>query len=236
MSELMRINKYLASCGVCSRREVDRLIEKGKIKVNGQLATSGMKVSSDDKILVDGKKVGEEQEKKVYYLLNKPLNVICASKDDRGRKTVVDLIKTDKRIFPVGRLDYNTSGLIILTNDGELYNRVIHPRAKIYKTYEVVTKGSISRGNIERLKTGVKLEDGKTLPAKVGKVQLINKNSKFTLSIREGKNRQIRRMCSEIGHPVISLKRVEIGKIELGNLKVGKYRELTKEEINYLMK
>ena len=133
--EEIRINKYLASLGVGSRRDIDRLIEEGKIKVNGVVISAGVKVTDEDTIEVKGKKISEELEKKVYYMLNKPLEVLSSSKDDRGRKTVVDLIKCKERIFPIGRLDYNTTGLIILTNDGELFNRVIHPRSEVYKEY-----------------------------------------------------------------------------------------------------
>lgn len=232
MQEKMRINKYLSQVGVASRREVDRLIEQGKISVNEKTAESGMKVSSEDKIKVNGKLVGEI-EKKVYYLLNKPKGVVSAAKDSR-EKTVVDLIKCEERIYPIGRLDLDTEGLLILTNDGDLFNRIIHPRSKVYKKYYAELKGEITNSALSKLRDGVHLEDGMTLPAKV---KLLNKKSGKSLieiSIREGRNRQIRRMCDNIGFSVLNLKRMELDKISLGNLKVGDYRTLTEKEVKYL--
>lgn len=232
--EEMRINKYLASIGIASRREIDRLIDEGAIKVNGEKATAGIKVSDKDEIYIKGKKVNKSAEIKVYYLLNKPLEVLSSVKDDRGRKTVVDLIKCKERIFPIGRLDYNTSGLMILTNDGELFNRIIHPKAEIYKEYRAKVFGEIKDESITKLKNGVKLEDGMTLPAYVTLLKREKGKSELLISIREGRNRQVRRMLDAVNHPVITLKREKIGKLSLGNLKLGEYRELTTEEVNYL--
>lgn len=233
--ELVRINKYLAQKGIASRREVDKLLESGKIFINGRKATHGEKVGDNDKIEILGKIVNcKEKQKKVYFLLNKPAKVISATKDDRGRKTVVDLIKCSERIFPIGRLDYDTEGAIILTNDGDIYNKVIHPRNGIYKEYIALIKGEISENEIKKLKEGIELEDGMTLPAKVELIAKNNGRSKVSISIREGRNRQIRRMFKEIGYLVIELKRKKIGNISLDNLEVGKYRELTKNELKYL--
>lgn len=230
----MRINKYLSSLGVASRREVDRLVDEGLIKVNGEPATSGMKVSAEDEIEVRGKVIETSQEKKVYYILNKPKGVISAAKDDRGRKTVVDMIDTKQRIYPIGRLDFDTTGLILLTNDGELFNRIIHPRSTVYKSYFVVVKGEMEDTSLKKLAEGVELEDGKTLPAKVRVVKSSPRSTSLIIEIREGRNRQIRRMCTAVGHPVYDLKREKIGRLGIRDLAEGQYRELTDEEVRYL--
>lgn len=234
----MRINKYLATLGIASRRSIDELILQSKILVNGEIARQGMDVDDNDEIVVDGKKIEtkleKEIEEKVYYMLNKPLEVLSSSSDDRGRTTVVDLIKTDKRIFPIGRLDYMTTGLIILTNDGELFNRLVHPKSEIYKKYYLKVFGEIKKSEIEQLKKGVNLEDGKTLPAKINSVKFENNKTSLYISIREGKNRQVRRMIEKFGYKVLMLRREKIGELSLGDLVEGKYRELTREEIEYL--
>ncbi|WP_294704846.1 pseudouridine synthase [uncultured Fusobacterium sp.] len=230
----MRINKYLASLGIGSRREIDKLIEEGKIKVNGEVISAGIKVTDNDTIEVKGKKITKETEKKVYYMLNKPLEVLSSAKDDRGRKTVVDIIKCKERIFPIGRLDYNTTGLILLTNDGELFNRVIHPRSEVYKEYYVKVLGEIKDSSIKTLEDGVELEDGVTLPAYVKVLSRERGKSELIISIREGRNRQVRRMMDAVKHPVVILRRERIGKLSLGKLKIGEYRELTESEVKYL--
>lgn len=230
----MRINKYLASLGLASRRMIDTLILNGEIKVNGEIAVQGMNISEKDEIVISGKKVNKKSEEKVYFMLNKPLEILSSSSDNRGRKTVVDLIKTDKRIFPIGRLDYMTTGLIILTNDGELFNRLVHPKSEIYKKYYVKVFGKIKKEEIDELKRGVLLEDGETLPAKVSVVGFKNNKTEMYISIREGRNRQIRRMIEKFGYKVLSLSREKIGELYLGELKEGEYRELTKQEVEYL--
>ena len=230
----MRINKFLSTLGVASRRTIDKYIEEGKIFVNGQKATTGMDVDKKDIIEVNGKKIENFSEEKVYFMLNKPLEVLSASSDDRGRKTVVDLIRTDKRIFPIGRLDYMTTGLILLTNDGELFNRLVHPKSEIYKKYYVKIFGEMKKEEIEEIKKGVLLDDGKTLPAKVSGVKYDKNKTSMYISIREGRNRQIRRMIEKFGYKVILLRREKIGVLSLGDLAEGKYRELTNEEIEYL--
>lgn len=232
--EEIRINKYLASLGIGSRREIDKLIEEGKIKVNGEVISAGIKVTDNDTIEVKGKKITKETEKKVYYMLNKPLEVLSSVKDDRGRKTVVDIIKCKERIFPIGRLDYNTTGLILLTNDGELFNRVIHPRSEVYKEYYVKVLGEIKDSSIKTLENGVELEDGVTLPAYVKVLSRERGKSELMISIREGRNRQVRRMMDAVKHPVVILRRERIGKLSLGKLKIGEYRELTESEVKYL--
>ena len=231
----MRINKFLSSLGIASRRAIDKYIEEGRIKVNGVIASTGIDVTEDDEIYIDNKKIETKRiEEKVYFMLNKPLEVLSASSDDRGRKTVVDLIKTDKRIFPIGRLDYMTSGLILLTNDGELFNRLVHPKSEIYKKYYIKVFGEVKKEEIEELKKGILLEDGKTLPAKVSGIKYDKNKTSMYISIREGRNRQIRRMIEKFGYKVLMLRREKIGELFLGDLKEGKYRELTKEEIEYL--
>lgn len=234
----MRINKYLSTLGIASRRNIDKLILEKKVLVNGKIAIQGIDVSDDDEIVVEGKKIEknlkQSLDEKVYFMLNKPLEVLSSSSDDRGRKTVVDLIKTDKRIFPIGRLDYMTRGLIILTNDGELFNRLVHPKSEVYKKYYLKVFGKVKSSEIEQLKKGVDLEDGKTLPAKISSVKIENNKTSMFISIREGRNRQVRRMIEKFGYKVLSLKREKIGELSLGELPEGKYRELTKEEIEYL--
>ena len=231
----MRINKFLSSLGIASRRAIDKYIEEGRIKVNGVIASTGIDVTEEDEIYIDNKKIETKRiEEKVYFMLNKPLEVLSASSDDRGRKTVVDLIKTDKRIFPIGRLDYMTSGLILLTNDGELFNRLVHPKSEIYKKYYIKVFGEVKKEEIEELRKGVLLEDGKTLPAKVSGIKYDKNKTSMYISIREGRNRQIRRMIEKFGYKVLMLRREKIGELSLGDLKEGKYRELTREEIEYL--
>ncbi|ATV70631.1 pseudouridine synthase [Fusobacterium pseudoperiodonticum] len=231
----MRINKFLSSLGIASRRAIDKYIEEGRIKVNGVIASTGIDVTEEDEIYIDNKKIETNRiEEKVYFMLNKPLEVLSASSDDRGRKTVVDLIRTDKRIFPIGRLDYMTSGLILLTNDGELFNRLVHPKSEIYKKYYIKVFGEVKKEEIEELKKGVLLEDGKTLPAKVSGIKYDKNKTSMYISIREGRNRQIRRMIEKFGYKVLMLRREKIGELSLGDLKEGKYRELTREEIEYL--
>ena len=231
----MRINKFLSSLGIASRRAIDKYIEEGRIKVNGVIVSTGIDVTEEDEIYIDNKKIETNRiEEKVYFMLNKPLEVLSASSDDRGRKTVVDLIKTDKRIFPIGRLDYMTSGLILLTNDGELFNRLVHPKSEIFKKYYIKVFGEVKKEEIEELKKGVLLEDGKTLPAKVSGIKYDKNKTSMYISIREGRNRQIRRMIEKFGYKVLMLRREKIGELSLGDLKEGKYRELTKEEIEYL--
>ena len=231
----MRINKFLSTLGIASRRSIDKYIEDGLIEVNGEKATPGMDVSEKDEIFIKGEKIKTKIEtEKVYFMLHKPLEVLSSVSDDRGRKTVVDLIKTDKRIFPIGRLDYMTTGLIILTNDGDLFNRLVHPKSEIYKKYYVKIWGEMKKSEIEELKKGVLLDDGKTLPAKISGIKYDKNKTTMYISIREGRNRQVRRMVEKFGYRVLMLRREKIGELSLNDLPEGKYRELTIEEIEYL--
>ena len=232
--EKIRINKFLAELGVGSRRAIDKMIEEKRIKVNGVLAESGIKVDKSDKISVNGKLLEFEKKKKVYFMLNKPKRVLSTAKDERGRKTVVDLIDTKERIFPIGRLDYDTEGLLLLTNDGEIFNKVIHPRTEVYKTYLVEARGNINMTTLNKLKRGIMLDDKMTLPAKAKILLADERHTELHCAIKEGRNRQVRRMFELVGHPVINLKRIMLGELNLEGLEVGEYRPLTKKEINYL--
>lgn len=232
--EKIRINKFLAELGVGSRRAIDKMIEEKRIKVNGVLAESGIKVDKSDKISVNGKLLEFEKKKKVYFMLNKPKRVLSTAKDERGRKTVVDLIDTKERIFPIGRLDYDTEGLLLLTNDGEIFNKVIHPRTEVYKTYLVEARGNINMTTLNKLKRGIMLDDKMTLPAKAKILLADERHTELHFAIKEGRNRQVRRMFESVGHPVINLKRIMLGELNLEGLEVGEYRPLTKKEINYL--
>lgn len=232
--EKIRINKFLAELGVASRRAIDKMIEEKRIKVNGNFAESGIKVDKTDSIIIDGKSLQIQKQKKVYFMLNKPKRVLSTAKDERGRKTVVDLISTPERIFPIGRLDYDTEGLILLTNDGEIFNKIMHPRTEIYKTYLVEARGNINLTTLNKLKRGILLDDKMTLPAKAKILLADDRHTVLHFAIKEGRNRQVRRMFESVGHPVTDLKRIRIGELTLEGLSVGEYRPLTKKEINYL--
>lgn len=231
----VRLQKLLANAGFASRRKVEELIVQGRIEVNGNISSLGDKANHKDNILVDGLKVNIDIELETY-LLNKPLKVVSTTSDEHGRKSVVDLIETDKRIYPVGRLDYETSGLIILTNDGDLTYHLTHPKFEIPKKYVVSVEGEIEEENILLLKNGVILEDGITAPAQVRILAIKTNSTLFELTIHEGRNRQVRRMCDAIGHSVVSLHRSQIGPIRDSNLKIGQYRKLSLDEIHQLYK
>ena len=231
----MRIQKFLADCGVASRRAAEKLVEQGDVLVNGINATIGQDVDPEkDKVFVNGKLI-QPVDEKLYIMFYKPTGVVSTSVDDRGRKTVIDMIKNDikSRVFCVGRLDYNTEGLLLLTNDGDFSNKITHPRNKIEKTYLARVKGGpVSKEDIFKLRNGVVLDDGKTAPAKVYIEDVYPDNTTLLkIIIREGKNRQVRRMCEAVDHPVIDLKRTEVGGLSLGNLPYGKWRYLSKSEV-----
>lgn len=231
-----RLQKVIAQAGVTSRRKAEGLISEGKVKVNGKVVKElGTKVSANDKIEVDNIPVVTEE--KVYFLFYKPRAVLSAVSDDRGRKVVTDFFPMiPERIFPVGRLDYQTTGIILLTNDGDFANLLIHPSYKIEKEYIAKVKGIPLREKIKELEKGIKLEDGVTAPAKV-KVTSVDKKKDTAivkLIIHEGKNRQVRRMLEAIGHPVQKLKRERIGFLHSDTLQPGEYRELTPKEVKQL--
>lgn len=230
---LIRLNKYIASLGLASRREADVLISDGKIKVNGKVVTEmGVKVDPDiDKVEVAGS-VAKDREKLIYIALNKPKGYVCSVKATRQDPlTVLELVDIDERIYPVGRLDKETTGLLFLTNDGTFVNAIIHPSSESEKEYEVTFPVQIPMGAIHKLEAGVKLEGAKTLPTRVRKIG----PAKIRIVLKEGKNRQVRRICQKVGYPVKTLKRIRIKGLKLGDLELGEWRYLTKDEVLGLM-
>ena len=231
----MRLQKYLASCGIASRRKCEAYILEGKVAVNGQVINVlGSQVEEGDEVTFCGKPV-QLQEDYVYYMLNKPVGYVTTVQDEKQRQTVLDLIQ-DKthRVYPVGRLDYLTSGLLLLTNDGELTYSLTHPKHHVDKCYEVKVRGVLSEEAKKNLQNGVLLDGQMTYPAKLKVLRQNEQSTSFELTIHEGRNRQVRRMCEAVGYPVLTLKRVSVGKLTLKDLKVGAYRKLTQEEVNYL--
>lgn len=230
-----RLQKILAQAGLASRRKAEQFILDGKVKVDGEVITElGYKARKNAVIEVNGKVI--EKEEKVYYLLNKPKKYLSSVTDHKDRKTVVDLIDTKERIFPVGRLDYDTTGLIILTNDGDFANEIIHPRYNIEKVYDVTIKGILKANEIKQLEQGIYLDNKKTLPAKVVLVNL-DKERKITdlqLTIREGRNHQVKNMMKYFGHLVTKLNRRKLGTIDLKGLQIGECRRLKPFEIKQL--
>jgi 23S rRNA pseudouridine2605 synthase len=234
--EMERLQKVIAQAGIASRRKAEQLIVEGKVKVNGEVVTElGTKVSDSDKIEVEG--IPVEREEKVYFLLYKPRGVISSVRDDKGRKTVIDFFPhVDKRIYPIGRLDYDTSGLLLLTNDGEFANLLMHPRYKIEKTYIAKLKGIPPRPALKQLEKGVELEDGMTAPAKVKFLSGDRKKNTaiVEITIHEGRNRQVRRMFEKIGYPVLKLRRERFAFLTLQGLNAGEFRELSPHEVKQL--
>ena len=234
--EKMRLQKYLALCGVASRRSAENLILDGRVAVNGVTVTElGTKVTRKDKVFFDGKEVSYEEEK-IYIAVNKPVGYLSSVSDDRGRKTVVDLVKNDftERLYPVGRLDYDTEGLIFLSNDGDFTYAVTHPKHNVNKTYEAVLKGRLTEDQIFSLCKGVDIDGFITSPALVDVIDEREGKSIVNITIHEGKNRQVRKMFEAVGHRVVKLKRISVGRVKLGNLKPGQWRHLTEREINGL--
>ena len=231
----MRINKFLAEQGVASRRGSDEIIAAGRVTINGKTAQAGDDVKDDDTVLVDGKMLSHKV-KYEYYLLNKPKGYLCTVSDDKGRKTVMDLLPAGAgRVFPVGRLDYDTEGMLILTNDGDLAYRLTAPQSEIAKTYLVRVDGSVSDIQLNRLRAGVDIERG--VVTKKCKVTVTETNKKFTklrVVLTEGKNREIRKMFEAVGKQVAFLKRLKIGELSLTGLDRGAVRKLSEEEIYYL--
>jgi 23S rRNA pseudouridine2605 synthase len=231
-----RLQKVIARAGIASRRKAEELITGGRVKVNGQIVTElGTKVSSSDKVEVN--EIPIERETPVYFLLYKPRGVISSVHDDKGRKVVTDFIPhLVERLYPVGRLDYDTSGLVIMTNYGEFANILMHPSGEIEKVYVAKTKGIPSKENLRKLEKGIMLEDGKTAPAKVKMLSMDKKKQTaiIEIAIHEGRNRQVRRMFEAIGHEVLKLKRERYGFLTLGGLKAGDARELTPHEVKQL--
>lgn len=230
----MRLNKYLADCGVGSRRACDKLIEEGKVKVNDKVANVTTQVEEGDKVSVNGKRIGSGK-KLTYLMLHKPKGCVTTVTDDLGRKTVMDFVQDiHSRVYPVGRLDYDTEGLLLLTNDGDLANKLTHPSNEVPKTYVARISGELSQADVYQLEKGV-LVDGKvTAPALVKILQGDVHHTRVEITIHEGRNRQVKKMFEAVGKEVEFLKRVAVGELHLGGLQRGKYRFLTEKEINYL--
>jgi len=231
-----RLQKVIAQSGYCSRRKAEELISMGKVKVNGELVTElGTKVNYTDTIVVNGKTLNQKEEK-IYYLLNKPRGVITSAKDEKGRKTVLDLIPDDKRVYPVGRLDYDTTGVLLLTNDGELTNLLIHPSNHVEKTYIAKVKGLVMKQDIEKLCKGIIIDGKRTSKAKA-KVKKKDKKANTTLiqlTIYEGRNHQVKKMFEAVGYEVLKLKREKFAFLDLKGLSSGEYRHLTTKEVKTL--
>lgn len=230
----MRINRFLAAAGVASRRECDKLIADGKVTVNGKMATLGLEVKDEDEVFVDGKKVAIQKNE--YYILNKPKGYICSVSDDKGRKTVMDLMPANVgRIYPVGRLDYDSEGLLILTTDGELAQKLTHPSNEIPKTYLVKIEGTLTEAALNPIRSGIEIDGYVTKKCKAHIVETNKAYTKVHITITEGKNREVRKMFAAIGKEVQLLKRIKVGELTLRGLDRGAYRKLSKPEIDYLM-
>jgi pseudouridine synthase len=232
----MRVNKFLAYSGVASRRAADELIKEGSVKVNGKVCQTGYDVdTSRDTVTVNGKIVNVVR-KYDYYIMNKPKGYVCTVKDDKGRKTVMDLLPpTAKRLFPVGRLDYDTEGLLILTNDGDLTFKLTHPKNEVTKTYLVKTEKPISDEDLSKLRSGVYIDGVKTKKCNVRLIETSKTGSKLHITISEGRNRQVRKMFEAVNNNVDFLKRIKIGDLTLSGLNRGEIRQLSAREVDYLL-
>lgn len=233
----MRLQKYLADAGIASRRKCEQLIEEGRVKLNGAVAEIGMNVSDGDVVTLDGKRVRVNNER-VMIAFYKPKNVICSNAEEEDRKKVTDFFKDlPYRLYTVGRLDYDSEGLILVTNDGDAANRLMHPRYGLSKTYNVLCSGRFTDAEIHTLASGVMLEDGMTAPARVKLLrETDNGNTELSITIHEGRNRQVRRMVAAVGHDTLRLVRVSIGKLTISGLKSGQWRFLSREEAELLLK
>lgn len=227
----MRINKYLSGCGLDSRRKCETLVTEGRVKVNGKIVTElSFDVAEGDFVEVDGRRV-IATIKKIYIMLNKPKGCVCTAKDDRGRKTVLDFVKLKERIFPIGRLDYDTEGLLLLTNDGEIANVISHPKNMVKKVYSVRVEGEPTEAELKRLRDGVEYNGVKYSPATVKVIEKSDNQTKLEITVTEGKNHEIKNMIESLGRRVEFLKRVEIAGIRLGGLSRGEWRYLNRREL-----
>lgn len=236
--EKIRLQKYFTDCGVLSRRAAEEEIKAGKVKVNGIQANLGDKIDPEaDIVEYKGRRImPQKDEKRVYILLNKPCGVVTSARDEKNRTCVTDLVKCGTRVYPVGRLDLNSQGLILMTNDGELTNKLTHPRHEIPKIYEVEVVGKVTTEQLNTLNSSMTVDGYVLLPVKT---EFLSKDDRFTtlrMTLYEGRNRQIRKMCEQVGLKVAKLTRVAIGSIKLGDLQIGKWRYLTNDEINKLKK
>lgn len=231
----MRINKFLAENGIASRRHADGMVSAGRVKINGRVAVLGEDVGDEDEILIDDKPLVRAEKKPEYYIMNKPKGIICTVSDDRGRKTVMDLLPEGAgRVFPVGRLDYATEGLLLFTNDGELAYRLTNPKSEIPKTYLVRLEGTMTEKDLNPIRSGVELDGVMTKKCRAHIVETNKLYTKVHITITEGKNRQVRRMFEAIGKNVEFLKRIRLGDLTVSGLDRGEVRPLTEEEVAYL--
>lgn len=230
-----RLQKYMAACGIASRRKCEEYITEGRVTVNNQIIRElGYKINIDmDKVFFDNKPI-EKESKKVYIALNKPVGYVSTVKDEHNRSTIMDLVSVNERIYPIGRLDCDTSGLLLMTNDGDVYNNIIHPRKTISKVYIALIQGTPTEAEIKKFRSGVDIGDYITSDAEFRIINKVGNNTEVKIIIHEGKNRQIRRMCDAINHKVINLRRISVGEIKLGDLKTGYWRYLHESEVNYL--
>jgi 16S rRNA pseudouridine516 synthase len=233
-----RLQKIISQFGIASRREAEQLILAARVRLNGEIVTElGTKANlKSDRIEIDGKLIGRTSPDKVYLLLNKPVATICTRHDPQGRKTVMDLLPPQyQHLYPVGRLDYNSSGALLLTNDGEFANGLTHPRHHVPKIYEVWVSGQIDRSALQAWQTGVKLDGKLTLPCDVIVMAQKADRTQLQITLKEGRNRQIRRIAEQLNHPVRALHRVAIAEIDLDSLPIGKYRYLTRSEVQQVI-
>ena len=235
--EEMRLQKYLAMCNVASRRAAEEIILQGRVTVNGNKCTTlGTKVTDGDVVAVDGEVVCVET-KKYYIMLNKPVGYMTTVNDEQGRATVMDLVSDiSKRVYPVGRLDCNTEGLLLLSNDGDFTYKVTHPKHKLDKTYEVWVSGNAEQNALKKLERGIWIDGKKTAPAVVDIVDYSKNSAVISITIHEGRNRQVRKMCASVGFKVMGLRRVSEGGLSLGNLPLGKWRHLSEAEVKLILK
>lgn len=236
-NQLVRLQKYMADCGIASRRKSEEMIADGMVKVNGRIAVIGDKVNPvSDKIVVKGRKLNAAaKQKRWYIMINKPRGYVTTMNDEMGRKCVAELVKDiPARIYPVGRLDRDSEGLLLMTNDGDFANKVTHPSKHVYKVYRVTVRPGINEEQLIKMSSGMVIDGRKTAPAEVHVLQREEGRCVLEIILREGRNRQIRKMCEQLGLEVPRLKRIAIGQVKLGGLKSGSWRELTKEEVHRL--
>ncbi len=234
--EPLRLQKFLSQCGIASRRKAEELIVQGKVKINGKTAVLGDKVMPSDKVYVSGKRVLLPKTKYRYIMLNKPRGFITTMSDERGRKCVAELVQNvGERVYPIGRLDKDSEGLLIFTNDGAFANKVMHPRNSVYKFYRVTVRPDVNEEQLVKLETGVELDGVKTAPAIVHVVHKEPGRVVLEMILHEGKNREIRRMCEALGLEVARLRRTQIGGVKMGMLKQGDWRDLTEKEVKNLL-
>lgn len=235
-NEPLRLQKYISQCGIASRRKAEELILNGSVKINGKTAVIGDKVSDDDKVYVKGKRIVLPKTKPRYIMLNKPRGYITTLSDERGRKCVAELVEgVGERVYPIGRLDKDSEGMLVLTNDGDFANKVMHPKNNVYKFYRVTVRPSIDEEQLIKLETGVEINGTKTAPAIVHVIQKEQGRVVLEMILHEGKNREIRRMCDAVGLRVARLKRTQIGGVKMGMLKQGDWRDLTEAEVKKLL-